>query len=142
MFIGGYINQNKPRIIEGQLRCEELNAYLEGLKLDKYVWLSEDATGIVAKVEFDPKTNQMVGLVLPMDPGTGMPAAFTYLARNVDEIQKNMQKMKSSYVYIVLAQPLRKGVPPFILAVFGSDNKFTTRNVLSRWKHEIIELER
>lgn len=124
------------------MRCEELNAYLDGLKLVKHVWLSEDATGIVAKVEFDPKTNQMIGLTLPMDPITGMPVAFTYLARNAEEIQANMQKKTSSLVYIVLAQPLKKGVPPFILQIFGTNNKFTTQNVLLRWKHTINELKR
>lgn len=93
-FIERYISQNKPKITEGQLRCQELNAYLDGLALHKCVWLSEDATGIVAKVEFDPKTNQMVGLVLPINPTTGMPEAFTFLARNVDEIQLNMRKKR------------------------------------------------
>lgn len=124
------------------MRCQELNAYLDGLKLEKYVWLSEDATSIVAKVEFDPTTNQMVGLVLPMDHNTGMPTAFTFLARNADEIQTNMQKKQSSLVYMVLAQPLKKGVPPFILQVYGTDNTFKTKNVLLRWKHTINELER
>lgn len=138
----GYISQHKPRIIEGELRCKELNTYLENLKLEKHVWLSEDATGLVAKVEFDPTTSQMVGLVLPMDQITGMPTAFTYLARSADEIQTNMQKKKSSLVYIVLAQPLKTGVPPFILQIYGTDNKFTTQNVLLRWKHTICELER
>lgn len=75
------INPNKSKIIEGQLRCKELNTYLDFLKLDKYVWLAEDGTGIVAKVDFDPNTNQMIGLVLPMDPTTGMPLAYTYLTR-------------------------------------------------------------
>lgn len=115
---------------------------MDGLKLDKYVWLSEDATGIVSKVEFDPKTNQMIGLVLPLDQNTGIPAAFTYLARNANEIQLNVQKKQSSLVYMVLAQPLKKGVPPFILQVFGTDNKFTTQSVLLRWEHTINELKR
>lgn len=138
----GYISQNKPKIIEGKLRCEELHAYLDALKLNKCVWLSEDASGIVPKIEFDSKTNQMVGLVLPMDQNTGMPIAFKYLARNANEIQENMQRKKSTLVYIVLAQPLKKCVPPFILQVFGTDNTFTSNNVLLRWKHTINELKR
>lgn len=140
--VQAYINQNKPRIIEGQLRCEELNAYLDGLKLDKYVWISEDASGIINKIEFDPNTNQMVGLVLPMTRNTGMPIAYTYLARSSEEIEKNMKKKMSSSAYIVMAQPLKRGVPPFILQLYGTDNTFTTQNVLLRWKHTIKELER
>lgn len=142
IFIGKYIHEYKPKIIEGQLRCKELKSYLDSLQLTNHVWLSEDASGIVAKIEFDPKTNQMIGIVLPTDPITGMPVAYTHLARNATEIQKNMQKKSSSSVYLLLAQPLKKGIPPFILQVYGTDNKFTTQSVLLRWKHTLHELER
>lgn len=137
-----YVNQNKTQIIEGELRCKELNHYLESLKLQKYVWLSEDASGIVAKVEFDPKTNQMIGLVLPIDSKSGLPISFTYLARNAEEIYKNMKCNKSSYVYIVVAQPLAEHVPPFILQIFGTDSKFNTQQILLRWKTIVNELQR
>lgn len=137
----GYINENKSRIIEGKLRCFELNKYLEDLKLTKNVWLSEDATSIVSKIEFDPKTNQMVGIVLPFDIDTGMPRPFTHLARNANEICENMLQNKSSYVYLVMAQPAVQNVPPFILQIFGTDNKFKTQVVLNRWKHIKEELK-
>lgn len=138
----GYINENKSTVIEGELRIKELNHYLESLKLEKNVWISEDATGIVTKVEFDARTNQMIGLVLPVDPTTGMPIEMTYMATNEEEIKRNMQGCKkSTHVYIVMAQPL-KNVPPFIIQIFGTDNKFSTQNVLLRWKHTRCELEK
>lgn len=140
-FTDGYINENKPKIVEGQLRCAELNEYLEDLKLEKIIWLSEDGSSIVAKVELDAH-NQMVGLVLPIDENNGMPISLTYMARTADEIQRNMQKKKSTLVYLVLAQPLKKGVPPFILQIFGTDNSFKASNVHFRWNHTIKELER
>lgn len=136
-----YINQDKPSIVEGELRCKALNLYLESLQLIKYVWLSEDATGISTKVEFDPKTNQMVGLVLPTDSTTGMPIPFTYLARNAQEIQRNMNCHKSIYVYVIMAQPLCKNAPPFILQLYGTDNKFDANSVLLRWKYTVEQLE-
>lgn len=141
-FTEKYISQKKPRIIEGQLRCQELKAYLDGLGLGTHIWLSEDASGIVTKIEFDPNTNQMVGLVLPTNSTSGMPISFTFLARNAAEIQNNMRKKQSTLVYMVLAQPLLKGVPPFILQIYGTDNTFTTSSVLLRWDHTINELER
>lgn len=137
-----YINQNKSTVVEGELRIKELSHYLESLNLEKNVWLSEDATGIVTKVEFDPRSNQMIGLVLPVDPINGMPIQFSYMASNEGEIQKNMQKCnQSTHIYLVMAQPL-KNVPPFILQLFGTDNKFTAQNVLLRWQHIRSELER
>lgn len=142
IFSVGYISQNKSRFIEGELRCSKLKSYLEILKLPLRVWLSEDATSIVSKIEFDSQTNQMVGIVLPMNSSTGMPIAFTYLAQNAEQIQSNMQKSKSSSVYIVMAQPLALNVPPFIIQLFGTDNKFKSQQVLMRWKYTIDELNR
>lgn len=133
------MNQKKPTIVEGELRLEGLKNYLEGLNLVKSVWLSEDATGIVEKVEMDPKTNQMVGLVLPTNFQNGMPIPFTYLARNTDEIHDNMKCSKSTHVYMIMAQPLAKHVPPYVLQLFGTDNKFSTENILLRWKHTVEE---
>lgn len=106
------------------------------------VWISEDGTGVQGKVEFDPLTNQMVGLVQRIDPHTGMPIRFTYLARDVTEIQENMKQDKSMYAYVVMAQPLSRNAPPFPLQLFGSDNKFTTQNVLLRWQHMVEQFKR
>lgn len=52
-----------------------------------------------------------------------------------------MKGEKSSLVYVVTAQPLNC-VPPFILQVYGTNNKFTAQNVHLRWQHTINELER
>lgn len=138
----GYINKNKSRIVEGELRAKELAMYLEKLGLPKIVWLSEDATSIEGKIQYDPHTNQMLGLVQPIDPCTGMPKTNAYMARNLNEIQQNMKGVKSMYAYVVMAQPLTKNAPPFPLQLFGSDNTFTTQNVLLRWKYTIEQLKR
>lgn len=36
---------------------------------------------------------------------------------------------------VIIAQPLSDAAPSFCLALFGSDNKFTTKSVLNRWEH-------
>lgn len=137
-----YIKENKTLLLEGELRCKELKKYLENQNLPNRVWISEDASNLVAKIEFDQNTNQMVGIVLPVDSTTGMPITFSYLARNANEIEKNMKKSMSTLVYVVVAQPLAKNVPPFILQVFGTDNKFKAKNVLHRWQHTKNELKK
>lgn len=138
----GYINAYKSEVIEGQLRIKELKIYLESLKLEMVVWISEDGTSNVVKVEFDPKTNQMIGIVLPIDVTTGMPIPFTFLASSEEKIYKNMKCKKSTHAYIVMAQPIAKNVPAFVLQLFGTDNTFSTQNVLLRWKHTRSELEK
>lgn len=94
-----YINSNNPKIIEGESRCKQLDNHLNVLKLTKYVWLSGDAPGIIAKVEFDPKTNQMIGLVLPIDPNSGMLIPFSFLARN--RVKSSVLVEKYAYWFIV-----------------------------------------
>lgn len=110
------------------------------MNLEKVVWLCEDATGINVKVEYDSTTNQLIGLVLPTDDKTGMPVSFTFQAKSVERIQSYVKAPKSSLVYVVLAQPIMPRVPPFILQIFGTDNKFTSEQVLKRWDHTVQEL--
>lgn len=128
--------------IEGQLRCQELCTHLERIGAPKIVFLSEDASGIVQNVVFDVKTNQLIGLVAPLQPKNGCPKMFSYLATSEDEIKRCMELPESSNVYMIAAQPLQKHAPPFILQLFGTDNKFTSENVRARWFYIVSELKK
>lgn len=136
------IDKSKCSIVEGHVRAKELRKYLENLNCGNVVWLCEDATGINPKVEYHPTTNQLVGLKLPINAKTGMPVPFTFMANTVDDIQNYSQKPLSTLVYVVLALPLKPGVPPFVVQIFGTDNTFTAENVIQRWKHTIQELKK
>lgn len=116
--------------------------YLDSLNVEKCVWLSEDASGLDAKIEYDPETNQMIGLTLPLDDQTGFPVPFSFPARTEDDIRENMKNEKSSLVYIIMAQPLIECAPPFLLQVYGTNNKFRSKDVLNRWKETVDILER
>lgn len=70
------VQNTKSTIVEGQLRCEELAKYLTDMKAVKSIWISEDATAIVAKINYDPKTNQLVGILLPSKNGCPIPFRF------------------------------------------------------------------
>lgn len=129
-------------MIEGQLRVEGLVEYLERLNLPKKVWICEDATGINATIDYDPTSNQLVGRVLPLDAKTGMPISFSFLARSEEEMRKNSSGATSSLVYVVLALPLMPKVPPYILQVYGTDNKFSSKDIKHRWKYTVRELEK
>lgn len=142
LFLVSHISQSKCQIIEGHLRTKELLNYLEKMQLEKIVWLCEDGTGINSKVEYHPSTNQLVGLVLPTNSTTGMPIPFTFMANSAEEIEKHSRERPSTLVYVILALPLKPNVPPFVLQLFGTDNKFTTDNVLQRWQHTIRDLQK
>lgn len=109
------------------------------------VWLSEDGSGIVPKVEYDALNSQLVGQVLPTNENTGMPIKLSFVVRSAEEIEKRLKNEsvnKATLVYIVVAQPLKRNVPPFVLSIFGTDNQFTSDQVLKRWHFMEAELAR
>lgn len=142
IFTVNYISRSKCRIIEGQLRCQELANYLDKMDLPKCVWICEDGSGINAKTEYDPYTNQLIGLVLPTNPKTGNPIPFTFIVDSAEDIQKHTKQPLSTLVYAVLALPLQPDAPPFVLQIYGTNNTFTGDQVLNRWKYTIKELQK
>lgn len=89
--ISRYLQEKGPTIIEGNLRSTELLEYLEKRKLPLQVWLSEDATRVTGRIQYDSKTNQLVGFVLPLD-GNGMPIQMSFMARSAKEIEDHFMK--------------------------------------------------
>lgn len=106
------------------------------------IWLCEDATGIISKINYDPTLDQLIGIVLRIDEHTGCPRMYETTTRDYDEITKFMEYAKSTLVYVVMAIPLKQNVPPFILQMYGTDNKFKAAHVITRWNHTINELKR
>lgn len=136
------INDSKKPILEGELRCMQLEAYLSERNAGNNIWLCEDASGLIGKIQYDQTFDQLIGLVLPLDENNGCPKRYEHTARDQEEITKFMQHSKSSLVYIVMAVPLKQGVPPFILQMYGTDNKFKGNDVIKRWNHTIQALKR
>lgn len=129
-------------VTEGELRCKELSAYLDKMNAPRTVWLSEDGSGIVSKVSYDSATNQLIGLVLPFNDENGMPISLTYRPKSAKDMEDMIKNPHSSHIYIVMAQPIKPNTQPFILQMFGTDNKFTGLNVSNRWSYTKNELSR
>lgn len=136
------ISTNKSRIIEGRLRCKELSEYLNKLGVIKRVWLAEDATAITVRVTYDPITDQLVGLTLPISDETGCPVSLSYEAADAETIKKHLKNKSSKSVYLVLAQPIDESVPPFVLQIFGTNSEFTSKDILRRWQYTKDELQK
>lgn len=114
--------------------------YLEKLGTEKIVWISEDATAITPKVNYDVVTDTLIGLVLPIDAKTGCPILFSYKASTVNDITENMKNEKATSVYLVMAQPLDEQFPPFVLQLYGMNTSLTSRDVINRWGYIKTEL--
>lgn len=96
--------------------------------------LSEDASGIDSKVEYDESLNELLGPVPPINKSTGMPVTHTFKARSAVEIARQMDKPLSNLIYVIMAQPLKENTPPFVLLMYGTDNKFNAVSVVQRWE--------
>ena len=129
-------------ITEGEFRFDELKLHLESYGTPKVVSIGEDATRVIARVEYDNQTNRLVGFVLPCDKD-GLPITDSFLATSFDSIEKAFDtSVVSKYGFVYMAQALCTRVPSFCLGCFGTDNKFTTEHVLKRWNHIYHECQK
>lgn len=135
------MGKNKEMVAEGVLRSEELSKYLTEMNAPKQIWLSEDASGIISRVSYHSPSNNLVGLVLPLDEN-GMPIRDSFIPTNVAEIQQQMNSPLSTLVYLVMAQPMKKDIPPFVLTVFGTNNTFKAADIMRRWQYIVSELSK
>lgn len=128
-------------IDEGVFDYDGLLHFLEERDLPKVVWISEDGTRVTGKIEYDQKSNKLVGFVLPLKKG--IPQTDSFIARSAKFIQDCFKnENKSNYAYIIMVQPLFSYAPSFCLAIFGTDNRFTANDVLYRWENIKLNLEK
>lgn len=124
--------KSSRKIIEGEFRFAELVQYLDSLKLPRNVWLSEDATRCIARIEYDERSNQIIGFTPTLDDN-GLPKVLSFEATSAEIIKKMfVSESVSNYIYVIMAQPLAD-VPAFCLCVFGTDSKFTATQIFKRW---------
>lgn len=131
-FLVNRIQSNKEIITEGELRSKELLEYLEKSNATQTVFLSEDASGILKRVCYDSKSNQMIGLALPINEKNGIPQSKTFIAESAAKMRKYLEEPQSSLVYVMVAQPLQENIAPFILQIYGENNKFDKNSVSKR----------
>lgn len=139
-----YLQKTECRVIESIVRSQELLLFLNERNLEKYVVLSEDATRIVGRVQYDVKTNQIIGFVQPLSKENGLPIPFSFPARNAAEIVRYFtpKNKVSSFVNVIMAQPVGEPSSSFCLLLFGCDNKYTSEDVSNRWNFVIDELNK
>lgn len=118
---------------EGVFRFQELYNFLLKNNYSTTIWISEDQTKILEKLQYDVTTNKIVGCVLELD-GNGLVISDN-LATSASIIEKLSEKEKSAYAYAILAQPLSNNAPSFCLSIYGSNNKFNYSDVLNRWTY-------
>lgn len=91
---------------------------------------------------YDPITNQLIGIVLPIDESNGCPLPLQFLAIDENTIKNSLKNPASKFVYLVMAQPLDEKIPPFVLQMFGTNSEFKANDVIKRWEFTRLDLEK
>lgn len=144
-----FIAKTKCTADEGVLRIDELDKFLTDRNLPRVVALSEDGTRINGRVQYNPRTNKIVGFVLPLNAESCMPATTSYKANCAADIEScfydpmtGQEIQPAQHVNVLMASVLVPGVPPFCLLVFGTDCSYTNLTVYKRWQHITEELRK
>ncbi len=133
------ISSGRPQFIK--FNFQELANFLDQRNLPKVIWVSEDATRISSKIEYNSNTNKVMGFSLPLE--NGVPNNNAFLATSAKAIANYFEtSSRADYAYTIMAQPLSPISPSFCLTVFATDNKFKAQDVTARWKHIAQEAEK
>lgn len=128
-----FVDHKQTRLEEGTFDFQGLNDFLEKNIIPKVIWMSEDGTRVNGRIEYDPVSNKIVGFVLPLNKG--LPETKTFLASSSAAIQHYFETgIKATYAYVFVAQPLTPGSHSYCVGLFGTDNRFTYKDVIQRWQ--------
>ena len=72
---------------EGLFRFDKLSVHLDAFQAPILVSISEDATRIICRIEYDPTTDKLLGFVLPVDENF-LPLTDSFLATSFEQIEE------------------------------------------------------
>lgn len=128
--IGRCIQKVNEPVREGQFYFYQLKIYLLERRIPMSVWVSEDATRINGRIQYDSRLDEIVGFVLLLND-KGLPTCGSFKATSAATIKKYFEDSTvANYAYVIMAQPLHDSAAGFCLAIFGSDNCFTATSVM------------
>lgn len=133
---------NQNPYSEAQFRFDESKVYLDSIS-SQFVFLSEDCSAIIPRIEYDVVFNSFNGFVTPIIDGKPVEDAFKcqYFEEFKDLIENHP---RSNLVNVHLLQPITDSnscVPSAtVLAAYGTNNKISSIDILKRWLMMYMEL--
>lgn len=120
----------------------ELKKYLLSNGYPLTVCWSEDATRITGGIEYKYSSDQLTGLVAPLDDN-GMPKINTFDCSSPVKIISYIKNYPvGRNVQLAMVQPIAANAAPFCIQYYCTDNKFTASDVIRKWNFIQKELER
>ena len=135
--IQSYIAASVSHVSEGLCNYNGLCDYFS-LNQSTLGFFAEDSTAVVPKITYDTSSNTFIGFFLPLD-NTGLPIINSYSTDSLTRLEywySNVPKTQS--LNACLIQPLScsfDNSSPYLLTAYGTDNRFKSSDVISRWRH-------
>ncbi|CAF1075093.1 unnamed protein product [Rotaria sordida] len=121
---------------EGKFRFDESKNYLDSINC-QFVFISEDSSAIIPRVEYDSIFNNFNGLVTPVLDGKPIENAFN--CQSFEELKFLIENnTRANLVNIHCLQPIFNQdisitSAATVLAAYGTDNKLTSMDIIKRW---------
>lgn len=101
----------KDRMNPCHIYAKELQSFLEKNNLPKHVIVAEDATRLLDRIEIDPQTNELFGLLANTDEITGMPQADFFKVNTPSQLKDFLEQFKKApYIQVIVAKPFQLGM--------------------------------
>jgi hypothetical protein len=135
--IQAYIGASENHLTEGLFNYNGVGDYFN-LNQSTLGFCAEDCTAVVPKITYDTRANTFTGFSLPLD-NNGMPIIDSYSTESFNRLEQwHLDLPQAKSLSACLIQPLSptsNKISPYLLAAFGTDNKFVSSDVISRWRH-------
>lgn len=129
-------------IQEGEINTAALLEVLALHNLPKVVCISEDATAIIMRREYNKKTNSIMGSSGVLQPN-GLPEHSDFVVRKVEDIVNHFERFEpASVAIVVVAKPIGGNFPGVRICAFASNNKFSASDVKNRESAIVNKLKR
>ncbi|CAF3333808.1 unnamed protein product [Rotaria socialis] len=122
------------RINEGDFRYDLMCDYLS-LQKTNFIFASEDCTGVIPQIIYNVPSNTFIDFVPHLEDG--LPKINTFSTESFSKFENWFGTLNKSHLLnLHMVQPINldlKSCAPFILSAYGTDNHFTTLDILMRW---------
>ena len=129
------LKSTKCHFPEGEFQYARLKEFVSSSDC-RYTFCAEDCTSVVPNVTYDSRSNSFVGFTLPLEGGFPSSGFFsTHAFNELESWHETMDKSSLLNIYTVqaLSRDDQRSIPPFLLAAYGTNGKYTSSDIVSRW---------
>lgn len=128
------LDSTTSRIEEGEFRYNLMSDYLASQKTD-LIFVAEDYTAVVPRIIHDIKANAFIGFTPLLE--NGIPKVNSFSTDSFSELESWFNTLTiSNLLKLQMIQPINlNGLSSssFVLSSYGTDNQFTTEDILMKW---------